>query len=67
MGEQVLWEAISRVKKSKYYSISLDSIYNAAYIDQLSLVLRYMEKDDSVERFVTFMTIKDHDAQSEIG
>ena len=31
MGEQVLGEILSRVKKSKYYSISLDSIPDAAH------------------------------------
>ena len=49
MGEQVLGEIISRVKKSKYYSISLDSTPDAAHIVQLALVLRYMEKDGPVE------------------
>ena len=63
MGEQVLGEIISRVKKSKYYSISLDSTPDAAHIDQLTLVLRYMEKDGPVERFVTFMANKGHGAQ----
>ena len=52
MGEQVLGEIISRVKKSKYYSISFDSTPDVAHIDQLALVLRYMEKDGPVERFV---------------
>ena len=63
MGEQVLREIISRVKKSKYYSISLDSTPDAAHIDQLTLILRYMEKDGPVERFVTFMANKGHGAQ----
>ena len=44
MGEKVLGEIISRVKKSKYYSISLDSTPDAAHIVQLVLVLRNMEK-----------------------
>lgn len=63
MGEQVIAEIISRVKKSKYYSISLDSTPDAAHIDQLTLVLRYMEKDSPIERFVTFMANKGHGAQ----
>ena len=63
MGEQVLGEIISRVKKSKYYSISLDSISNAAHIDQLALVLRFMEKDGPVERFVIVMANKCHGTQ----
>ena len=63
MGEKVLGEIISRVKKSKYYSISSDSTPDAAHTDQLNLVLRYMERDGSVERFVTFMANKGHGAQ----
>lgn len=58
MGEQVLGEIISQVKKSKYYSISLDSTPDAAHIDQLTLVLRYMEKDGPVERFVVLLRTK---------
>ena len=63
MGEQVLWEIISRVKKSNYYSISLDSTSDAAHIDQLALVLRYMEKVGSMEHFVIFIANKGHGAQ----
>ena len=63
MGEKVLGEIISRVKKSKYYSISLDSTPDAAHTDQINLVLRYMERDGPVERFVTFMANKGHRAQ----
>ena len=36
MGEQVLGEIISRVKKSKYYSIPLDSTPDAAHLVTLS-------------------------------
>ena len=63
MGEQVLGEIISRVKKSKYYSFSLDSTPDASNIDQLVFVLRYTEKDDPVERIVSFMANKGHGAQ----
>ena len=63
MGEQVLRYIISRVKKSKYYSMSLDSTPDASHIDQLVLVIRYMEKDGSVGRFLSFMANKGHGAQ----
>ena len=48
MGKQVLDEIISRIKKSKYYSISLEG-----HVDQLTLIFRYMENTIPVERFVT--------------
>ncbi|XP_068243599.1 uncharacterized protein [Palaemon carinicauda] len=63
MGEQLLREIFSKVKKSKYYSMSLDSTPYAAHVDQLTHALRYMEKDSLVERFVTFMTNKGHGAE----
>ena len=55
IGKQILGEIITRVKRSKYYSVSLDSTSDESYINQLTLVLRYMEDDGPVERFVTFM------------
>ncbi|XP_068235590.1 uncharacterized protein [Palaemon carinicauda] len=63
MGEHLLREIISRVKKSKYFSVSLDYTLDAAHVDQLTLVLRYMEKDSPVERFATFMANKGHGAE----
>lgn len=63
MGKQVKDEIISRVKRSKYYSVSLDSTTDESHVDQLTLVLRYIENDTPVERFVTFMGNKGHRAQ----
>ena len=44
MGNKVLSEIIARIKKSKYYSISLDSTSDESHIDQLTLIFRYMEQ-----------------------
>lgn len=63
IGKQVFNEIISRIKKSKYYSISLDSTADEGHIDQLSLVLRYLEESTPVERFVTFMPNQGHKAK----
>ena len=41
----------------------MNSTPDAAHIVQLALVLRYMEKDGPVERFVIFMANKGHGAQ----
>ena len=41
----------------------MDSAPDAAHIDQLALVLRYMEKVGPMERFVIFMANKGHGAQ----
>ena len=63
MGNKVLSEIIARIKKSKYYSISLDSTSDESHIDQLTLIFRYMEQTKPVERFVTFMPNQGHKAQ----
>jgi hypothetical protein len=62
IGREVLKEIIARVKLSKYYSISLDSTPDEGHVDQLTLVLRYMESGGPVERFVTFMANTGHKA-----
>ncbi|XP_042204329.1 uncharacterized protein LOC121854007 [Homarus americanus] len=63
MGNEVLNEIISRIKLSKYYSISLDSTPDEGHIDELTLIIRYMEHDTPVERFVKFLPNQGHKAQ----
>ncbi|XP_042209606.1 zinc finger MYM-type protein 1-like [Homarus americanus] len=63
MGNEVLNEIISRIKLSKYYSISLDSTPDEGHIDELTLIIRFMEHDTPVERFVKFLPIEGHKAQ----
>ncbi|MEL7308383.1 MAG: DUF4371 domain-containing protein, partial [Pseudomonadota bacterium] len=63
MGNEVLNEIISRIKLSKYYSISLDSTPDEGHVDQLSVIFRYMEHDAPVERFVKFLPNQGHKAQ----
>jgi hypothetical protein len=55
MGDKVLNEIIERIKRSKYYSISVDSTPDEAHIDQLTVVIRYMEGPAPKERFLTFI------------
>jgi len=63
MGNQVLNEIISRIKLSKYYSVSLDSTTDEGHVDQLTLIFRYMEHDTPVERFVKFLPNQGHKAE----
>jgi hypothetical protein len=63
MGKRVLFEITSRIKESRYYSISLDSTPDEGHVDQLTLVFRYMEKANPVERFVKFLPNQGHKAQ----
>lgn len=55
MGESVQNEIIGRIKKSKYYSLTVDSTPDEAHIDQLTVVIRYMEGSSPKERFLTFL------------
>ncbi|XP_065652763.1 zinc finger MYM-type protein 1-like [Hydra vulgaris] len=63
MGNNVLNEIISRIKLSKYFSISLDLTPDEGHIDQLRLVFRYIKKDTPVERFLVFMPNQGHKTQ----
>ena len=63
MGQHVMNEIVSRIKVSRYYAISLDSTTDESHVDQLTLVFRYMEKAEPVERFLKFMPNQGHKAQ----
>ena len=55
IDERVLNEIITRIRNSKYFSVSVDSMPDEAHIDQLTIVIRYMEKSMPKERFLTFL------------
>lgn len=55
MANDVLTEIITRIKSTKYFSISVDSTPDEGHIDQLTIVIRYMEDLIPVERFLTFI------------
>ncbi|XP_046619690.1 zinc finger MYM-type protein 1-like [Neodiprion virginianus] len=64
MGDKVLTEIVSRIKKSKYYSVSVDSTPDESHIDQLTIVVRYMEGSMPKERFLTFLPNCDHSGKA---
>lgn len=43
-------EIITRLKKLKYYSVSVDSTSDEGHIDQLTIIFRYMENYIPVKR-----------------
>ena len=65
MGKRVglLDEIVSRIKRSRYYSVTLDATEDDGHVDQLTLVYRFMENTTPVERFVTFMPNQEHTAE----
>ena len=40
MGKRVLDDSVSRIKRSRYYSVTLDSTPDEGHVDQLTLVFR---------------------------
>ena len=63
MGKRVLDEIVSRIKRSRYYSVTLDYTPDEGHVDQLTLVFRFMENTTPVERFVTSMPNQGHKAE----
>ncbi|XP_065645536.1 zinc finger MYM-type protein 1-like [Hydra vulgaris] len=63
MGNKVLSEIISELKKAKYYSISVDSTPDLSHVDQLTFTVRYVKDLAPVERFLQFVPIHGHGAE----
>jgi len=55
MAQTVLAEMIREIKKSVYHSISIDSTPDISQVDQLAIVVRYVNDQGPVERFLTFL------------
>ncbi|XP_014663451.1 PREDICTED: zinc finger MYM-type protein 1-like [Priapulus caudatus] len=53
------------VKEAKYFSVTVDSTPDASPVDQLTCVLRYMENETPVERFVHFFDNAGHTGQDQ--
>ncbi|KAL4090089.1 hypothetical protein QTP88_024990 [Uroleucon formosanum] len=51
---------IDQLKKAGYFSISVDSTPDITHMDQLTIILRYVNNDGPVERFITFIHITSH-------
>jgi hypothetical protein len=63
MGNKVLVEIISELKKAKYYSISVDSTPDLSHVDQLTFTVRYVKDAAPIERFLQFVPIHGHGAE----
>lgn len=65
MSDKVLKFILSELSESKYYGLILDSTPDISHTDQLSIVLRYVNsKGEPVERFIKFLPISSHNAES---
>ncbi|CAI6371339.1 unnamed protein product [Macrosiphum euphorbiae] len=63
MGRQVLNAILSELKVAKYYSISVDSTPDLSHIDQMTFIIRYVNDDTPVERFLEFIPIDEHGSE----
>lgn len=64
MAKKVTKEIIDQVKQAKYFSIIVDSTPDMSHVDQLSFVIRYVDKSlRPVERFLTFIPIEQHTSE----
>ena len=60
MGHKVLLFNVDEIQKAKYYSVSIDSTPNLLQVDQLSVTVRYVNKGEPIERFLTFIKLESH-------
>ena len=62
MGEKLLLIITNEVKEAKYFSLSVDSTPDLRHVDQLTIILRYIEKSSHqvTERFLKFLPIESH-------
>ena len=58
MAQKVHALIVDEVKSSRYFSLSVDSTPDLSHIDQLSVVLRYLNDGQPIERFLTFLEMK---------
>ena len=63
LGNELRENIVAPIKESKYYSIIVDSTPDVAHVDELTLVVRYIENGKPVERFIGFTPIKSHKSE----
>ncbi|XP_050530959.1 zinc finger MYM-type protein 1-like [Daktulosphaira vitifoliae] len=63
MGKQIFFYIIKELKKSKYYSICVDSTPDVSHTDQLVFVVRYTTDKGPIERFLLFIPIEQHKSE----
>ena len=64
MGEKIKNTIISEIKEAKYFSIILDSTPDISHMDQLTFIVRYINRNGDIqERFLSFLPIEEHKAQ----
>eukprot|EP00918_Siedleckia_nematoides_P083896 GHVU01183960.1.p1 GENE.GHVU01183960.1~~GHVU01183960.1.p1 ORF type:complete len:661 (+),score=73.55 GHVU01183960.1:283-1983(+) len=60
MGDRVLHTILQRRKDIKYYSVCVDHTRDVSRVDQLAVLIRYVENRKAVERFLTYLPATGH-------
>lgn len=63
MSDRVLKEIVKQIQQAKYFGLIVDSTPDISHIDQLAIVLRYVNQDEPVERFLKFIPIHSHSSE----
>ena len=63
MASHVRDTIINDIKEAKYFSLIVDSTPDVSHVDQLSFIIRYVDKTHKIqESFLDFVQIEKHDA-----
>ncbi|XP_025413483.1 zinc finger MYM-type protein 1-like isoform X1 [Sipha flava] len=64
MSKTVIDNIVIQIKKSKYFSIIVDSTPDNTKVDQLTIIIRYITDNSSIiERFVGFLKSVGHEGE----
>lgn len=63
MGDAVLEFIKNEIKAVKFYSIVVDSTPDVSHCDQLAIIIRYLNDDQPVERFIKYIPAVGHKAK----
>ena len=67
MADKVRSTIVSGIGQAKYYSVSVDSTPDLSHVDQLTIIVRYLLGGEPVERFLTFLQLESHKAETLAG
>lgn len=57
-------QILEEIKEAKYFSISIDSTADISHVDQLSFIVRYVQKDGCpVEKLLCSLSNSDHKSE----
>ena len=64
MADKVRSTLVSEIGQAKYYTVSVDSTPDLSHVDQLTIIVRYLLGGEPDERFLTFLQLESHKAET---